>query len=644
MANPRSFTNGALTPVTQAAILTALIVSALYVGKSVLVPLALAVLLSFVLNPLVVSLRKWSLPRPFAVGIVVLLTVLAVSGLGLAMARQVGELGNDLPRYEATLREKLKSLRTGMAQSTIVDRATSTLNQLSKELERPGEAAVQTAPLPADTGRPIPVEVHQPPERPLDTYQRIVTILLQPLTTTAVVLLLVIFILLQREDIRDRIIRLAGSGDIEATTAALNDAAARLSRLFLAQTLLNAGFGFIVAVGLWTIGVPSAILWGIVAGLMRFVPFIGSILAAIFPILLAAAVDPGWTMVAWTLALFVIGEPIVGHFIEPAVQGHTTGLSPLAIVVAAILWTSLWGPIGLLLATPLTMCLVVLGRHVEGLEFLHVILGNQPALSPPEIFYQRLLAGSAAEAAEQADGVIKKSNLIEYLDSVAIPGLKLATADRHRDLVDDARLEDVLEGAQILLDDLSETPVPAPAKASPPETESNASDAPRDVKAPVPATHVPILSAKELRPEWQGLAQGVLCLGVQTPVDAAAAAMLALALNRHGVSARASPPTRLADLGSIDLKNIKLIWLSSIAASRSHAHIRFVLRRLHRVAPDVIFCGALWDLDGGSPESQNFSATANSVESAVRATIKIIRAPEADASSPQSAHLDLAVP
>ena len=511
ITNPRAAGRGLLSPATEAAILAMAIVTALYLGRSVFVPLALAVLLSFVLSPPVVWLRKLQLPRALAVAAVVLVTVVTVGALGLALARQVGDLGKDLPRYESTLREKLKTLRTGFAQSSLVDRATATLNELSKELEpRAGIDAVPATGAARDGGRPIRVEVHPPTEPPLDRLQRIVAALLHPLTTTGVVLLLVIFILLQREDIRDRVIRLAGAGDIETTTTALNDAAERLSRLFLVQSAMNVGYGIVITLALWAIGVPSPVLWGVLAALMRFVPYIGAILAAVFPLLLAAAVDPGWTMALSVLALYLVIEPAVGHFLEPWVQGQSTGLSPLAIVVSAIFWTALWGPIGLLLATPLTMCLVVLGRHVEGLTFLDVVLGDKPALAPPEIFYQRLLAGSTVEAAEQAEEIITESSLVGYFDAVAIPGLQLATGDRLRGAIDDARMRELLEGTQRLLDDVAE---PEPATSRLPATNAKlAENAKRPQSAPL---------IEHLDSAWLGPAPGVLCVGIRTSLDTA---------------------------------------------------------------------------------------------------------------------------
>ncbi len=625
ITNPRAASRGLLSPTTEAAILAMLIVAALYLGRSVFVPLALAVLLSFVLSPPVVWLRKLHLPKPLAVAAVVLVTVVTIGALGLALARQVGDLGNDLPRYESTLREKLKTLRTGFAQSSLVDRATATLNELSKELEpRPGLDAATPSRAARDSGRPIPVEVHPPPERPLDTLQRIVAALVNPLTTTGVVLLLVIFILLQREDIRDRVIRLAGAGDIETTTTALNDAAYRLSRLLLVQSAMNAGYGVAIALGLWAIGVPSPVLWGVLAALMRFVPYIGAILAAVFPLLLAAAVDPGWSMAFAVLALYLVIEPAVGHFLEPWAQGQSTGLSPLAIIVSAIFWTALWGPIGLLLATPLTMCLVVLGRHVEGLAFLDVVLGDQPALSPPETFYQRLLAGSTAEAAEQAEQMITETSLVGYFDGVAIPGLRLAAADRLRGSIDDARMLNLLEGTQTLLDDIAE---PEPATSKSPATDGRAPE--KAVQPEAEPADEPVDSA------WQGREPRVLCLGIRTPLDMAAAAMLAQAIRQAGISAQAITVTELAE---IDLSNVKLVWLSSLDAAHSNAHIRYSVRRLRRLAPALTFCGAFWDGHDAKAmlEQAHIASVASTVDAAVQSTLARARKTVATTEPPAS--------
>ena len=274
--------------------------------------------------------------------------------------------------------------------------------------------------------------------------------LLHPLATTGIIIIFVIFILLQREDLRNRLIRLAGSHDLQRTTAALDDAAARLSRLFLIQLLLNGTFGIVIGIGLWIIGTPSAMLWGILAAVLRFVPYIGAVIAAAFPLALAVAVDPGWSMLLWTLALFLVVEPVVGQVVEPMVYGHSTGLSPVAVVVSATFWTALWGPIGLVLATPLTVCLVVLGRHVDRLEFLDVMFGDRPALSPPEIFYQRMLADDPTEAAEKAEEFLKERSLSSYYDEVALKGLQLAQADAERGALDQERLTKIRDAVRNL--------------------------------------------------------------------------------------------------------------------------------------------------------------------------------------------------
>src|SRR6195256_1143863 len=358
--------------------IAAIIILFLYVAGSIVQPLAIAALLSFILAPVMRRLRTWGAPKVVAAILCLGLTLSAIGVLGTTLGLQGRQLAEDLPTYENNLREKIKLLGNMPFLSGVLDRASGTLRDLQDELSR-----TEGRPPTGQTGggvKPLPVEVHQPEPRGLEAISNIVRPLLSPLGTTALVILFLLFILLQREDIRDRFLRLAGTADLQRSTAALDDAAARLSRFFLMQTILNAGFGLFIGVGLWLIGVPNAVLWGILAGLMRFVPFVGSIIAAFFPIALAAAVDPGWSMALATAALFLVAEPVAGQVIEPVLYGQHTGLSPVAIVVSTLFWALLWGPIGLLLATPLTVCLVVLGRHIEALEFIEVLLGDEPAL------------------------------------------------------------------------------------------------------------------------------------------------------------------------------------------------------------------------------------------------------------------------
>ncbi|MGA8412473.1 MAG: AI-2E family transporter, partial [Xanthobacteraceae bacterium] len=431
------------------------VVAALYFGREVLVPIALAILLSFVLSPLVGILRSWYFPRAVAVLLVVFFAFVAIFALGTLMVSQVNELASDLPRYQYTLQEKIDTLRGGFSGGGTLERASEVLLDLKKEIEKP--KAEQTSPpigQPTPPSKPLPVQVIQPDPGALKTLAALIAPLIHPLTTTGIVVIFVIFILLQQDDLRNRLVRLAGAGDLQRTTAALDDAGERLSRLFLTQLALNAAFGVVIGIGLWIIGVPSAPLWGMLAMVLRFVPYIGGVISAIFPLVLAAAVGVGWTMVLWTAALFLIVEPILGQVIEPVAFGHRTGLSPVSVVVSATFWTWLWGPIGLILATPLTICMVVLGRHVDRLKFLEVMFGNQPPLTPAELIYQRMLARDPVEATEQAETFLRENPLVAYYDEILFDGLRLAQADAARGLLDDERMRHIRDAVAEIVDDL----------------------------------------------------------------------------------------------------------------------------------------------------------------------------------------------
>jgi predicted PurR-regulated permease PerM len=361
------------------------IVGALYVGREVFIPIALAILLSFALAPLVRLLQRIRLPRAAAVLVVVLFAFAGIFAIGGLIASELTQLAGDLPRYEFTMQEKIRSLRGTAAATGTLQRAGEVLKDLQTELNKPQPNSPPQTQSPGQDGKPIPVEVRQPPPTALESLAALISPLLRPLTTTGIVAIFVIFILLQREDLRNRFIKLAGSHDLQKTTAALDDGGRRLSRLFLFQLGINALFGLVIGLGLWIIGIPNPVLWGILGGVLRFVPYVGAVISAVFPLVLAAAVDPGWAKLLWTAGLFLVVEPLVGQVIEPLVYGHSTGLSPVAVVASATFWTALWGPVGLVLATPLTVCLVVLGRYVESFKFLEVMLSDRPPLSPPRI-------------------------------------------------------------------------------------------------------------------------------------------------------------------------------------------------------------------------------------------------------------------
>ena len=513
---------------------------------------------------------------------------------------QIAGLVSDLPRYEATIRGKVQSAKSGT-----IDWLSGVFKQYSREIE---EAAKETTPSESQTQgqteegpKPVPVEVRQPEPTTLELLQRFAVLLLHPLTMIGITLLVAILILLQREDLRDRIIRLFGSRDLHRTTAAMNDAARRLSRFFITQLALNTAFGVWIAASLWLIGVPSPVLWGIFTAMMRFVPYIGAFVAALLPVALAAAVDPAWSMALWTIALFTISEPIMGHLIEPFVYGRSTGLSPFAVVVSAIFWTWLWGPIGLIIATPLTLCLVVLGRHVERLEVLDVLLGDRPALSPDENFYQRMLAGDPDEAMEQAEELLKEHSLSSYYDEVALRGLRLAANDAERRVLTPAQLERIKEAMKGLVNDLSAFHDKEPKPTEEEELSEDKDESPagssisEKALAKEPPVDVELPDASELPEAWRGEAP-VMCIAGRGSLDEGPATMLAQLLQKHGLGARVVPHEAVSrsNIIGLDIEGVAMVCVSYLHIGGNPAHLRYFLRRLRQRLPDAPILVGLW--------------------------------------------------
>jgi AI-2E family transporter len=421
--------------------------------------------------------------------------------------------------------------------------------------------------------KPIPVEVKLPDPGTLTTLVSIIGPLVQPLTTTGIVVIFVVFILLQRQDLRNRFIRLAGSQDIQRTTAALDEAGQRLSKLFLVQIAFNATFGLLIGVGLDLIGVPSAPLWGLIAMIMRFVPYIGALISAVFPMILAAAVGSGWEMLLWTAALFAALELLAGQVIEPLVYGHSSGLSPVAIIVSASFWTWLWGPIGLVLATPLTICLVVVGRHVDRLRFLEVMLGDQPPLTPAQLVYQRMLAGDPMEASEQARNYLKDASLEDYYDTILLGGLRLAEADAQLGRLDDERTDRILSTVKEMIDDLETHEDQAISVVTLPSTESNL--------AKLATTELAENSV--LIPQDLKAPRAVLCIPGNGKLDEAAALVLAQVLRRQGVGAVAAPADALSMSKFFALDMSGVFWICVCYVNHpSNAKVQYAVRRLNK--------------------------------------------------------------
>ena len=601
-------------------LLGVIVVAALYFGRDVLVPIALAVLLSFVLSPLVGLLKRWYVPRGIAVAIVVLAAFAAIFGLGALMVSQVNQLATELPGYQSTLREKIQSLRGATAGVGTLERASEVLQDLSREIDKPKAGA--STPLLRDKkgpDAPIAVEVKQPDPGSLQTVAALISPLIHPLTTTGIVVIFVIFILGQQQDLRNRLIRLAGAQDLQRTTAAIDEAGERLSRLFLTQLGFNAVFGVVIGIGLTLIGVPSAPLWGMLATILRFVPYIGAPISAIFPLVLAAAVVPGWTMVLWTAALFLVVEPIAGHLIEPLVYGRSSGLSPVAVIVSATFWTWLWGPIGLVLSTPLTICMVVLGRHVDRLKFLDVMFGDEPPLTPAETIYQRMLARDPVEAAEQAQTFLREKPLVAYYDEILLEGLRLAQADAERGLLDNERMEHVRDAVVEIVEDLGphQDKIDAVLK----DATENA--------GPSPLAQLDKTEARgdvlDLPAHWRD-GKPVVCIPGVGLLDEAAARMLAHLVEREGIGARAEPADALSmsRISAWDATGVALVCLCYVEDA-TPAQIRYAVRRIRRKAPDVTILVALL---GRSPQvdGQALPADAEVAQDSLRATIEKIRA------------------
>jgi predicted PurR-regulated permease PerM len=604
------------------------VIAILYFGREVFVPLAVAVLLTFVLAPPVRALRRWRLGRIPSIVTVVLIAFLAIFGLGMVLGEQVSRLAADLPKYQDTLTKKIERLRGAAAETGTLGQASNVLRSLNQEL-----TDTQARPEPSATLKqqmtPVPVEIYQAATAPLQVIQRVISPLVDPLMTTGIIIVFVIFFLIQREDLRDRLIRLAGSTDLHRTTAAIDDAGNRLSRYLLAQSGLNAAFGVTISVGLALIGVPNPMLWGILAALLRFVPYIGAIIAMAFPLALAVAVDPGWTTLILTAALFLVVELIVGQVVEPLLYGHSTGISPVAVVVAAMFWTWLWGPIGLLLSTPLTVCLDVLGRHVERLRFLDVLLGSRPPLSPAQTFYHRILSGSPDEAFEQAEDLLKKKSLSNYYDEVAVEGLRLAELDARRGLLDPNSSQRIRAAVEGLVADLSHfDDVAQPLRAS--DEGSAVADTSKPKESP--SVELPVLSRDELQGSWAS-PTAVLCIPGPSPLDEAATLMFAQILEKHGVGVQVKKHQVVAagNIFHLSGEGVAMVCLSYIDIDDAPARARAAVRRVQRQIPNVTVLVGLWgpnkDESGAIRNELKASFYAHSLREAAKLCVKDAQRP-----------------
>jgi predicted PurR-regulated permease PerM len=559
-------------------------IAALYFARIVLIPFALALLFTFILTPVVRILERVHLRRIPSTLLVVVLSVAACGAVGWMVAKQLSEVVNQLPAYKSNIKARLGSLHWPANQS--LDSASETITEISKDLaaspiaSHPTStaAAPSSAARSASPSRPVPVEVVKTPALPLESVQSVLGLL----GSAVIVLVFTIFMLIRREDLRNRLISLAGEGHLHLVTQTLDDASARVSKYLLLQFVVNTCYGIFIGACLHFIGVPGALLWGVLAGVLRFLPYIGPPLGGMMPLLLSLAVFHGWTQPLLTLALFIVTELIVSNFMEPMLYGIHTGISSLAILVAAIFWTAIWGPIGLVLSTPLTVCLLVAGRHVPRLRFLHILLGDEPVLTPSSRFYQRLLAMDHDDARQVLEHHLEGQTLEDLYDSVLIPALSLAEHDRHQDRLDDASQKFICQSTRELIEELWEPRGEDAASAN--ESGAAAEPAAIYLTQPARARTAPALN--------------ILCLPARDEADELVATMLAQVLERAGHRAQCIPVDAAAEmLAQIRAAHPDVVCISALPPF-AVPHVRSLYAKLRAQEPDLRILVGLWHFSG----------------------------------------------
>lgn len=445
--------NGWHRRVSLSALATIFVVAAiLHFGREVFLPLAIATLLAFALSPLVSTLRRWGWPRTPAVLTAVTLAFVILGSVLAVMGTQLGLVAESLPTYQTNILTKIEALQATEGSSGVMGRFVDMLARINDEISLAMPAGTEAGAAGGAAPMQVAVVENQSAWRML---QDVLVPILSPIVTSGLVIVVVIFMLMEREDLRDRFIRLVGSNDLHRTTEILEDAGSRVASYLLTQLLVNLIYAVPIGIGLWLIGVPNPALWGLMTLILRFVPYVGSVIAAVIPLFLAFAVSPDWSMVIWTAALFGVIELITSNIVEPWLYGSRTGLSPLAVIVAAIIWTWIWGPLGLILSTPLTVCLVVLGRYLPQFEVFDILFGDEPVLAPHARLYQRLLTGEVVESAARAEEMLESTYLADFYQEVGLPALLLAQTDYDRGVLSQAQEERIAMSAALMVEALA---------------------------------------------------------------------------------------------------------------------------------------------------------------------------------------------
>ncbi len=506
------------SPSSNPLLILAGVILILYFARPVLIPLALALTLNFLLTPMVLWFQKLPMRRVPAVALVILISVAVVAGTGWVVADQLLQVASDLPKYRLNIHNKIEALH--LPPESTLGRAAASVKDLGQELTDAETSLNKTASQPAG---PLPVQVVPPPASGVQYLRDMLRPALQPLGTAGMVLIFTLFILIKQVDLRNRFLRLAGVAQLHTMTLALDDAARRISRYLVMQVLVNGCYGVCFGVGLFLIGIPNAVLWGVFAGVFRIVPYARIHTATAFPLLLALAAFNGWGPPVLVLLLFALLELITTNLVEPLLYGARTGISSLALLVSTVFWTMLWGWAGLVLAVPLTVVAIVFGRYVPRMSFLHILLGDETALSIEAQFYQRLLALDQEDARTIADTFLKTHSLVSLYDQVMVPALTLAEQDRHKGALDEARESFLFLS---LSEIVSELAVYRPEEVSP---------KPRRLKLRWTSSEPLALPSSHAKPAPSTVR--IFCLAANDQADEITSSMLAQLLERagHGV-------------------------------------------------------------------------------------------------------------
>jgi predicted PurR-regulated permease PerM len=553
------------------------VIAGLYLGRQVLIPFALAVVLAFLLAPIVGLLEKCHFGRVPSVLSVLVLSFVLMTAVGWGVTNQLMAILDHLADYKTNIHDKIAVLRA--PGNGGLGKATATVNDLSRELSAASESAEDNK-IGRNAGKqPIAVQVAAPPRDAAEYLRDVAGPLTGILETCGIVVIFTLFILMKREDLRNRLLRLAGSDQLNVMTEALDEASQRLGRYLLLQFVVNAAYGLLFGLGVYFIKIPHPLLWGVFGSLLRFVPYIGAPVAAALPMGMALAVFPGWSQVVLTFALFLFLELTITNFIEPWLYGTHTGVSSLAILVAAIFWAMLWGPVGLILSTPLTLCLILMGRYIPQLNFLDILLGDEPVLSPQAHFYQRLLALDDEEARDIADKYLKENPIGNLYDSVLIPALSLAEKDRHMNVLDETRTKFIHQSTRELIEELYEGSQNAPIPGS------------DDSSAPPMAIQSPS-------------GPRVVCIPARDEADEIVGTMVMQLLRRAGYDAEALPiaavSTMLEQLEQLHPDVVCVSALPPFAAMQAKS----LCKRLRQRCPKVKILLGLWEFPGGVAKAQ----------------------------------------